>query len=327
MKDSALKNFLVNLRAAFSINIRKRINDHSNRIANLEDIVSELDSRMTEKYCFLRLLDYFTCHEDEAKYYSKELEFLRETGRYCVFPYSPGADHHCVESGFDEASGYPYVIHQGHKLYFSSNYSQSKAAEMYSYYVREEKLLGRDDIDEAPHQYQSPRVCVEEGDVVFDIGAAEGLFALDQVEKASRLVVVESDPLWIAPLRHTFAPFGDKVTIIEKFVSAADTENTVSLRKLLMDTDYRSAFIKMDIEGCELPAIASAVDVLNGKENTKLAVACYHRQHDADELKALFDHIGYSSEFSKGFMLFSSYDTPTPPYFRNGIIRAVNAAR
>lgn len=322
MKDSALKFFLVNLRAAFSINIRKRINDHSNRIANLEEVVSGLDNRMAEKYYYLRILDYFACHEDEAKHYSKELEFLRKTGHYCVFPYPTGAERPRYESGFDEALGFPYVIHRGKKLYFSSKYTESEVVEMYSYYVREEKLLGIEDNNEAPHQYQSPRLCVEEGDLVFDIGAAEGLFALDQVEKVSRVIVVESDPLWIAPLRHTFAPYGDKVTIIEKFMSAVDTENTISLRKLLKDTDYRSAFVKMDIEGCELPAISSAIDFLKEKEGTKMAVACYHRQHDADEIKALFDQIGYSSEYSKGYMLFNSYDTPGSPYFRHGVIRA-----
>lgn len=325
MKDSALKYFLVNLRAVFSINLKKRINEQSNRIANLEERVSDLDVKMTEKYRILSLLDYFAAHKEEAKSYSKELDYLRKTGRYCVFPYRVETDQNSYESGFDAALGFPYVIHNGHKLFFSSDYSVSKAVEMYSYYVREEKLLGLVDNDDAPHQYQSHRFCVEEGDVVFDIGAAEGLFALDQVEKASRVVVVESDPSWIAPLRHTFAPFGDKVTIIEKFVSAVDTENTISFGKLLRDMEGRSAFIKMDIEGCELPAITSAVDVLKEKKATKMAVACYHRQHDADELKAFFDQIGYHSEFSKGYMLFGSYDTPEPPYFRKGIIRAVNA--
>jgi hypothetical protein len=78
----------------------------------------------------------------------------------------------------------------------------------------------------------------------------------------------------------------------------------------------------MDIEGYELPVITSALDFLKGKENIKMAAAVYHRQHDAEEIKALFDSIGYTSEFSKGYMLFHLYDMPTPPYFRRGIIRA-----
>ena len=196
------------------------------------------------------------------------------------------------------------------------------AVRSYLYYIHVEKLLGNGDTKGAPHQYQSPNVHVEPGDVVFDIGAAEGLFALDQVDRASRVIVVESDPNWIEPLRKTFAPYGEKVKIVEKMVSSVDTENTMSLKKLLMDFCSSSAFVKMDIEGYELPAITSAMDVLKEKSGIKIAAASYHRQHDADELKTLFDGIGYTSEFSDGYMLFHLYDTPVPPYFRRGIIRA-----
>ena len=160
-----------------------------------------------------------------------------------------------------------------------------------------------------------------DGDVVFDIGAAEGLFALEQIEKASHVVIVESDPDWIKPLRLTFAPYGDKVTIVRKFVSATDTDTTISLEKLLSNVEYDSAFVKMDIEGYELQSLIPAEKVLRQKNSTKLSIASYHKQHDAEMMKSFFDNIGYYSEFSNGYMLFHLYDTPAPPYFRQGIIR------
>lgn len=322
MKDSALKNILVNFRTAFSTNVRKRINDNARRIALLEETVAGLDRQMEEKYHYLNLLEYYASHPEEVDSYRKELDFMCRLGHYCIFPYPADKEPVEVASGCDSESGLVYVVHQGKKLFFPSSVSEQEAVMSYLNYIQTEKLLGVAEAEGAPHRYQSSNVCVEEGDVVFDIGAAEGLFALDQIDKASHVVVVERDPLWMEPLRHTFAPFGDKVTVIEKYISAVDTENTMSLEKLLIDTDYRSAFVKMDVEGCELPSVNSALKVLEEKRGTKLSVATYHHQHDAEELKALFEGIGYATEFSKGFMLFHLYDTPVPPYFRHGIIRA-----
>lgn len=317
MKDSFFKNILVNSRAFFSTNIRKRLNENSCRIAALE---AKLDCQTN----YENILEYYAEHREEAKKYQKELSFIRETGGYCNFPYEMDSDPLEVTSGLDKDSGLPYVVHQGKRLYFPAKFSVNDAATMYLDYVRVEKILESDDLETAPHQYQSPAIHVAEGDVVFDIGAAEGLFALDQIDRASRVVIVENDSQWIESLRRTFAPYAEKVTFVQKFVSAVDTDSTVSLRKLLLDTEYSSAFVKMDIEGYELPAITSAMELLKERKGIKIAAASYHHQHDADEIKMLFDKLGYRTEFSKGYMLFRLYDKPAPPYFRKGIVRAAN---
>lgn len=322
MKDSIVKNLLVNVRTAFSTNVRKRINDNTRRIAMLEEVIAGLDHQMEDNYHFLHLMDYFATHKEEAQTYQRELDFLRKVGRFCNFPYPPDTEPINLVSGRDDMNNSPFVVHKGKKLFFPSEYSLNKAVGLYTNFIQNEKLLEVNDSEEAPHRYQSSNVQVQEGDVVFDIGAAEGLFSLDQIDKASHVVIVESDPLWIKPLKQTFAPYADKVTIIEKFISAVDTEKTMSLKKLLEDTNCRSGFVKMDVEGNELPAVASAVEVLKNMKGIKLAVASYHRQNDADELKALFDDLGYFSEYSNGYMLFHLYDTPLPPFFRKGIIRA-----
>lgn len=323
MKESFFKNTLVNLRTFFSTNVRKRINSNTNRINLLEDAIANLDSRIIEKYHYLNLLNYYAEHENEAGPFTKELTLLQQSSNYVIFPYKPDLEPNGLMSGFDDATRLPFVIHKKKKLFFKAAYTKDEALNLYKNYLLTEKLLGCEDSEGAPHQYQSPRVHISSGDVIFDIGAAEGLFALDQIDKATHVVVVESDPDWIKPLQHTFAPYGNKVTILQKFVSATDTEETISLGKLLADFNYNSAFIKMDIEGYELPAIASAEHILKQK-NVKLAIASYHKQHDAEELKTLFDRIDFYSEFSTGYMLFYLYDTPAPPFFRHGIIRATS---
>lgn len=317
MKDSIFKNILINIKALCTINIKMRLNEDSSKIARLESV------SITEKFHYLNLLDYFAHHEDESHTYQKELDYLHQKGNYCNFPYTADNTNLHVESGFDQEVKLPYVIHKNKKLFFKASLTPTEALNSYKNYILTERLLGDDDTPNTPHQYQSPRVRVTEGDVLFDIGAAEGLFALDQIEKSSNVIIVESDPEWIEPLKHTFAPYGDKVIILQKFVSATDTESTISLGKLLSDVDYKSAFVKIDIEGYELPSISSAEDVL-GHKKTKLSVATYHKQHDAEELKAFFDRINYNSEFSNGYMLYYIYDTPAPPYFRKGIIRTKN---
>lgn len=322
MKESALKNILVNLRTLFTTNIRKRLNENTQHIQMLEEQLSNIDDIITNRYHYLNILDYYARHESDALQYSKELNYLRQVGHFCNFPYSPLQENIAIETGFDKSVGMAYVIHKNKRLYFHEALSEKEAEETYRNYLFVEKLLGKDDIEGAPHQYQSPRIRVTDGDVIFDIGAAEGLFALDNIDKASHIVIVESDPKWIKPLNQTFAPYGNRVTIIQKFVSTTDTETTISLESLLSSIDYSSAFVKMDIEGYELQSITSAERVLKQMKGTKLAIASYHKQHDAEELKALFEKWGLYSEFSKGYMLFHLYDTPAPPYIRNGIIRA-----
>lgn len=320
MRDSTIKNLLVNLRSFFTTNIKRRINENTDRIARLENM---LDQSMTTKYHYLHLLDYYGRHQEEAKSYQKELNYIQHYGNYCIFPYQPVSMPENIEYGFDQEVQLPYVVHQNKKLYFKTNQMPEVALGMYKNYIQTERLLGTYDFDGVPHQYQSSRIKVADGDVVFDIGAAEGLFALDQIEKASHVVIVESDPDWIKPLRQTFAPYSDKVTIIQKFVSATDTDTTVSLETLLSNVNYDSAFVKMDIEGYELQSLISAERVLSQKKCTKLSVASYHKQHDAEEMKSFFDNIGFYSEFSNGYMLFHLYDTPEPPYFRHGVIRGI----
>lgn len=322
MKDSIIKNILVNLRAFFTTNFKRRINENSARITRLEEMVCVLDQRMTTKYHYLNLLDYYGRHLEESRSYQKELNYLQRYGEYCCFPYKPASILEQVVTGIELESHLPYVIHKNKKLFFKANHTLTDVLDLYQNYIQIERLLGDEDTEHTPHQYQSPRVHVSDGDVVFDIGAAEGLFALDQLERASHVIIIESDPEWIIPLKQTFAPYKDKVTIIQKLVSDIDTDTTISLEKILSHIDYRSAFIKMDIEGYELQSLTAAERTLRKGKGLKLSVASYHKQHDAEEMKSFFDNIGYFSEFSNGYMLFHLYDTPTPPYFRKGIIRA-----
>lgn len=316
MKESVLKNALVNLRSFFTMNVKRSINESVNATNEIKDLYNA-------KFHYLNVLNYYAFHKEEAAEYQKELELLFRVGDYCVFPYEPAKELGAIESGLDQESKMPYVIHNNHRLYFPSFFSVEKAVDMYRNYTLVEKLSNIEDVEGAPHQYQSSRMKVEKDDVLFDIGAAEGLFALDNIDKVSKVVLLEGDSKWLEALRKTFAPFSEKVRIIEKFVADMDTDTEVSLTTLLSYVDGSSSFVKMDIEGCEVSVINSARELLeNTKDRFKFAVASYHRQHDYEDLNNLFTQMGYTTEGSSGYMLYHAYDTPTPPYFRKGIIRA-----
>ena len=326
MKDSVFKNILVNIRAFFTVNLKKRINHNSSDIQELQMKMAKMESdygAIVDYYLGQTIIDYYSRNPDQSVCYAKELAFLQKTGRRCAFPYDGIDTLGQVEAGMDTSVGLPYVIHRGRKLYFPDTFSVGEALDHYKYMVNTEKLLGVGDDDSAPHQYQSNRVCVEDGDVVFDIGSAEGLFALDHVDHASRVVLVECDEKWLKCLHYTFAPFEDKVSVVKKYLCSEDAGQMITLPTLLSEFAYDSAFIKMDVEGAETQAIKQALDFLrDSKKTLKFSLASYHRQDDSKVLKQLFDEMGCFSEFSEGYMLFSEYDTPMPPYFRHGIIRA-----
>lgn len=99
MKDSAVKNMIVNLRALLTINIRKRLNESAQHIQLLEEQLSYLDDTITNRYHYLNVLDYYASHESDAPQYQKELDYLRQAGRFCNFPYETQEDNIAIKTG------------------------------------------------------------------------------------------------------------------------------------------------------------------------------------------------------------------------------------
>lgn len=320
MRNSWIKNCLVNIRAFFTTNLRSRDNEALRRITALEDTVIDI-----RRFSYFNLMTYFSAHPEEADSYREEIEFLKRVGTWVTFPYPKCTDAETDSIRVQRHRGMPYVMHKGKRLYFPHGTPIDAVRQQYFDYLHTECLLGHDDSKGKPHQYQSPRVHIKPGDTLFDIGAAEGIFALDNIEIAGKVILVESDPIWIEPLRATFAPWGDKVTFLKKNIGTEDNETTITLETLLRTYGNESAFIKMDIEGAEVATLSVAKDFLcQRKEALKLSLTTYHFQHDYQELKDILDKTGFAVEDSSGHMLFCQYDMPLPPYFRKGILRAHN---
>ena len=248
-----------------------------------------------------------------------------------MFPYTQLKHVQHTESGWDNMLRLPYAVIDNKRLYFPDNMTPEEAAALCDYYLECEQLLGGEYQKKAPHQYQSDNVHIADGDIMVDVGAAEGLVTLSVIEKISKAYLIECDRKWWAPLNATFAPWKDKCKIVPKLITDHEGKHSTKLDTLLSQESKKPLFIKMDIEGNEIKVINSSKEFLTKRSNIKMAVCTYHRQNDANIIGTLVDSMGFQREFSDGWMLYKdgllsqtshNMDPLVYPFFRHGIIRA-----
>jgi hypothetical protein len=269
---------------------------------------------------YLKLLRYY--EDNPNKEFEKEISYLKELGFISGFPYKQVKRLKDVECRFDVKRKMPFVMHNNKRLYFPKPWDIEQAKGAYANLIQNENILGGGYTEKAPHQYQTDDFRVNEGDVVLEIGAAEALFSLDIIDLVKKIYIFEPKKIWLKPLQATFEPYKDKVEIITKFVSNKDTYNEVKLETCLKLDEFKSVFMKMDIEGFEKLVIEDNISFFS--KNTDIRVSCctYHKQTDAEDFKKIFSGMGYITEYSDGYMLFLGGDDLRPPYFRKGMIRA-----
>ena len=262
--------------------------------------------------------DFFkTSYPDEYDYLMQQC-----SGGIDIFPYPKIAKSSQVESGFDEATGLPYVIHGESRLYFTSVTRREDMLRAYHAYVEDEGILGTGLRAKSPHSYVDAQHKVEQGDIVIDVGCSEGLFSLDAAPRAKRLVLFEMLERWNKPLQLTFQPFRDKVKIVNKLVSGETTEKSTRLIDVEMGDGSDTYFIKMDIEGWEGEVLRASQDFLTS-HRVKISCCTYHRQEDAEKLSQLLQTMGFKVRYSDGYMI-PPLDVVKSPYFRRGMIYARN---
>jgi len=251
------------------------------------------------------------------------LDYLRQTGDFCMIPYAKKGDSAKVEYCFDKVHELPFVMHDGKKLYFPGDWKEPRVVYAYANYIDSESLTGKGLKECSPHQYQSDEFKVEEGDVLVDVGCAEALFALDVIDKVSKVYLIENDKQWFKPLDLTFAPWKNKVVILHKTLSDNDSDGSVTLESIVSKEAGRPVFVKMDIEGGELPSLLGAERFLKTtKQKLKLAACVYHRVNDAEIIGKLLKECGFSYTFSSGYILTGFLDDSLLPTLRKGVVRA-----
>jgi hypothetical protein len=276
-------------------------------------------SKLKSQYRLYRLkrkiIFYLSCQKNNMSDECQEVLNYLEHHSFSIFPYS-----YTERYNFEDVVVYRdaenemlYVLQDGKRLYFKKEWDTKQVQAYYN------GLLIEQD-SRSPHCYETAEFHVLKGDVVVDAGVAEGNFALSVIEKVKRIYLFEIDETWISALEATFAPWKDKIVIVNKYVSDSDKENCVTLDTFL--GNEKIDFIKADIEGAETQLLTGANAILSKQTPMKIILCTYHKHDDAKILNQMLIEKGFYTKFSKGYMIYEAYDKPKPPYLRRGLIRA-----
>jgi hypothetical protein len=263
---------------------------------------------------------YFRIFFLQKKKFIEEIDFLNSRSSaenlfsiVIPYPFVFSHDHNLIEVFKDEEKDLFYVLHMGKRLYYS-RFFRSEADVRLAY-----NGLCIEQDERSPHRYLAGDFNIRQHDIVADIGAAEGNFSLEAVDKADALYIFEPDERWVEALNATFEPWKEKVHIINKWVSDTDSDECVTFDSFFGERPVD--FIKIDAEGADKLVLKGAGNKLSGSRPLKVAVCTYHRKHDAKITEKFLREYGFSYSFSGGYLLFI-HNRLTPPYFRRGLIRA-----
>lgn len=275
--------------------------------------------RIDKKRLKNEVLNYYdSLSKDELKPEEIEaLDYLRNH-EFCIFPY-PFIENYSKADieVFKEPNGMQYVIKDEKKLYFKRKSSARGIRRNYTELLKEQDPL-------SAHRYLTDEFEVSENSILVDVGAAEGVLPLDVIKKVKKAYLFETDERWLEAMQATFAPWSDKIEIINKFVSDKNDANHVSLDEFFKDKEAPD-FIKIDAEGSEADILKGAKNLLESSDHLKVAICCYHKPNDAEEFEHFFNEREFETEFADGYMLFPEPKTYEPPYLRRGILRAIKS--
>jgi molybdopterin converting factor small subunit len=240
-----------------------------------------------------------------------------ENNPLTIFPYPFQNNYKAadIEIFKDEIKGLRYVLLDGKSLYFKRRWSEKRIRHSFNELKKEQD-------PQSPHRYLSDNFNIENGEILADIGVAEGNFALGAVEKAKALYLFETDKEWIEALNATFEPWKEKVNIINKYVGDKNNSKQTTLDDFFKEGDAIT-FLKIDVDGAEAKLLKGCERILSQQSSLKVALCTYHKQDDEKEFNSLLSQKGFNISHSDGYMLFYTDKKIKAPYFRRGLIRAV----
>ena len=173
--------------------------------------------------------------------------------------------------------------------------SKTKIREMYNTLCTEQDIR-------SPHSYYAFPVSYDSNDIAVDLGAAEGIWGLEIVEKVKELYLFECEEGWIEALNATFEPWKNKVTIVNKYVTAITDEKSTTLDDFFLPHNIFPTIIKVDIEGEEIHAMKGASKLL--AKNILHAVLCtYHHFDDFQTLLEMMKNHHFQIKPSEGYII------------------------
>lgn len=148
------------------------------------------------------------------------------------------------------------------------------------------------------HYYQNGHTPVEPGELLLDIGAAEGLFALSVINTCKKIFLIEPNDYFVESMQKTFQNHKAKIQIFNVAIGSQEgeisfdqnslsgkisEENTVSKKRLTkVDTilkEEKITYLKADVEGFELEVLKGAESTIK-RNKPKIAITTYHPEND-----------------------------------------------
>lgn len=283
-----------------------------------EQLIREMgiDSKYIEDTSYFAKRKIMRKYKDSGDEQAEEIIDYLENHDLGVFnyPFAENYDHVKADIGFDDDTEMFYVWHHGMRMYMAK---QLDTEEKVLCYYRE-ILMEQDKL--SPHRYLDEEFCVAKGDIVVDVGTAEGNFAMEVLDTVARIYLVEAEEDWIDALRCTFADYKDKVVIIQGYAADCTDGNRIALDDVIKENVQ---FIKMDVEGWETKALAGARHLMESSAGLKCAVCAYHNNEDEELICAIAAEYGFGTEVSNGYMYFPLGEAQKyyAPALRRGIVR------
>ncbi len=171
------------------------------------------------------------------------------------------------------------------------------------------------------HYYQKEHTRIGHGEVLVDVGAAEGLFTLSVIDQCEKAILIEPNDFFFKSLSLTFRNYADRIQLCNVAVGDHEGEIRFNLSSLsgkvdeasgvkkdlktidsLLHNERKITFLKADLEGFEESMLRGAEQTIK-KHKPKMAITSYHLENNPDEIIRIV----------KGFV-------PEYRYFVKGII-------
>lgn len=204
------------------------------------------------------------------------------------------------------------AIYKNIKIYYPSTWkSENIIANMDA--ILNEQSYDYNNI--SPHQYVNSDYFMAD-DIVYDIGAAEGLQSKLWVNRVKQIVIFEPEPITFKCLNMTFSDeiSNGKVILVPEGISGSKFQTKIKNQEYNFDTldslvgryslPYPT-YIKADIEGHEKSLIQNLDSLLQHNTLKMVQIMTYHRPEDEIEIPKMLKKFQGQGYFSEGLIWFN----------------------
>ena len=263
-------------------------------------LVDEYDveeSKVVDRFFLLKQLMIEKYRNDNREYIKQTLLFWQEHDISFMNQFQYEKESY-EKLFWDDENNMPYIMLNGKRLYYPSNYSNIFVVNNEKYVISYRNM---EQHEKSPHRYIKGEICIHPNDIVVDAGAREGDFALPYIDIIKKLYLIECDPDWVQALKMTYQPYKDKVVIIPKMLSNMQNQEMTTLDNVL--NGEKVNFLKMDIEGAEINALNAAKEALKSND-IRCAICSYHNSADEKGIIDILEKNAFRCSVSDGYVVY-----------------------